>query len=339
MIEPATPAAEAVDAPADPAAHKSSSLTFAVANVHLYLQAARLVWRYFWRHGRLPNVANPGTFAERMLWRKVVDHNPQFVIFSDKLATKEFWREQCPDLPVPRVLWVGREACAIPDAILGGDVIVKANHGCAFNLRVRGGELDRRQLCRQARRWMKTEYGRKRGEWAYREVPRKLFVEEAVGDPAVDLYDIGIRACNGRFLLGSIMGRCNVPGHWAIYLDAEGNPVPGMDEPEGAPIPPLPAGLDIREPYRRAIEYARKASAGVDYARFDFLWNGRTLYGGEITCYPGAGSKNPANAWVNHVLMNGWDLKQSHFFKMPQRGWRGGYSEALLGRLRSAGQV
>lgn len=338
MVEPASPAAESLDPPAIPVEEGTPSLLFAAANAILYAKSARLVWRYFWRHGRLPNIANPGKFSERMLWRKIVDHNPQFVIFSDKLATKEFWRRHCPDLPVPRVSWVGTDASAIPDDVLRGDVFVKANHGCAFNLRVQGGVFDKRQLCRLTRKWMNKEYGHKRGEWAYRKVPRKLFVEEAVGDPAANLYDISIRACNGRFLLGSIMGRCNIPGHWAIYLDAEGNPVPGMDEPEGTPIPSLPEGLDIREPYQRAIEHTRKVSAGVDYARFDFLWNGRTLYGGEITVYPGAGSKNPANAWVNNVLMNGWDLTQSHFLKSPQHGWRHAYALAFTRHLKAAQQ-
>jgi hypothetical protein len=264
-----------------------------------------------------------------MLWRKVFDHNPQFVVFSDKLATKEYVREKCPGLAVPRTRWVGGDVDEIPVDMLKGDVFVKANHGCRYNFRIQNGAFDRAALRREAWRWMRSRWGRKHGEWAYSEVVPKLFVEDAVGFPETGMLEINVRACNGRPLLGSVAGKVNIPGHWVIYMDPEGNLTPGMDDPEGVPIAGLPEGAEVKEPYRQAVEFTKKLSVGVDYARFDFMWNGKELFAGEITVYPGAGSKNPANSFVDRVLLSGWDLMQSHFLKTQHTGWRRRYAEAL----------
>ena len=311
----------------------SSPAVLAAANAVFYATKMGLVWRYLWKIGHVPNIAHPQRYSERMLWRKIVDHNPQFVVFSDKLATKEFVQARCPELSVPRTLWIGRDADAIPEELLRGDVFVKANHGCGFNQRVRGGACDRAALRKKTQRWLRGGYGRKGGEWAYAGVKPRLFVEEAVGDVEAGMIEFNVRAGNGRAILGSVLGKCKTPDQWAIYLDPEGAPTMGMKDPDGTPIQPLPEGLRVTEPYRRAVRFAERLSVGVDYARFDFLWNGAELYGGEITVYPAAGGADPANAVLNQVMLTGWDLRQAHFLRAQHTGWRRIYADALRRRL------
>ena len=309
-------------------------LIFAVTNAVLYAKNMGLVRRYWRIIRRLPNIANPQRYSERMLWRKIVDHNPQFILFSDKLATKDFLKARCPDLPVPRTLWIGRDADAIPDELLRGDVFVKTNHGCNFNHRIRGGQCDRVALREKTGRWLNSVHGRKGGEWAYSKVEPKLFVEESVGDAEAGLIEFNVRACNGKAILGSVMGKCKTPDQWSVYLDPEGAPTAGMSDPEGSPIVPLPEGLAVMEPYRRAVQFAQKLSVGVDYVRVDFMWNGTELFGGEITVYPASGVLDPTNPSANVVIMNGWDLMQSHFLKSQHTGWMRIYADTLSRRLK-----
>jgi hypothetical protein len=267
-----------------------------------------------------------------MLWRKAVDHNPQFVIFSDKLATKEFMGRCCPDLPVPKVLWIGRDADAIPDEVLRQDVFVKANHGCDFNHRIRDGRCDRAILRDKARRWLGSVYGRGGGEWSYSQVEPKLFVEDAIGDAERDLLEFQVRASNGRVILGSVIGNSKTPAQWYVYLDAEGRPTQGVFEPSASPAAAAFEARTVAEPYRRAVAFTRRLSVGVDYARFDFLWNGKDLFGGEITVYPAGGVSDPATSEANTVVLNGWDMLPAHFLNAPQSGWRRWYAEALKRR-------
>ena len=307
---------------------------FAAANTVLYAKNARQVGRYRRKLGRWPNIANPQRYSERMLWRKLLDHDPQFVVFSDKLATKEFIKSRCPDLPLPQTLWVGDDVDAIPPELLRGEVYVKANHGCNFNYRVRGGQCDRTVLREKTGRWLASVYGKKAGEWSYCKVKPKLFVEEAVGDVDAGLLDFHVRAGNGAAILGSVMGQCKTPSQWYTYLDPDGNPTMAVRDPEGSPLVPSPRALAVIEPYRRAVRYARQLSVGVDYARFDFMWNGQELFGGEITVYPAAGLSDPANSLTRDAMLGGWNLMQSHFLKSPHTGWTRLYADALKRRLQ-----
>ena len=309
-------------------------LIFTVANAVFTRSNKGLVDAYQQIHGRRPDIANPLRYTERMLWRKIVDHNPQFVLFTDKLATKEYVRRLCPELAVPRTLWVGRDADAIPADLLRGDVYVKASHGCDFNQRIRSGQWDRAALKKLADQWLLSIYGQESGQWAYSQVEPKLFVEEAIGDVEAGMLEFNVRVCNGRAIMGSVLGLCKTPNQWAAYFDPEGNPIPGMSDPEGGPISRLPAGVEVLEPYLRAVQFARQLGTGVDYVRCDFMWNGRELFGGEITIYPAGGLFEPANASANSVTLNGWDLLQSNFLKIPQTGWNRIYAGALKRKLR-----
>jgi hypothetical protein len=309
------------------------NIIFAVAEAVLYRQNKRLVKCHRSVSGLDPNLANPQRFSDRMLWRKIVDHNPMFVVFADKLAAKEFISLVCPDLPLPKTLWVGKASDEIPDAVLKGDVYVKANHGCDFNFRIRNGQGDRKALREKTQKWLATTYGQDAGEWSYSRVKPALFVEEAIGDAEADLIDIQVRASNGREMIGSIMGKNKTSNWWANYLDGDGNPAPAADAPDDAPLKVSPLGDRILEPYRQAIEYARRLSQRIDYARFDFMWNGRELYGGEITVYPAGGFKESANSATRKIMLDGWDLSCSHFLTAPQTGWKKIYAGALRRRF------
>lgn len=308
---------------------------FAVANAYFRVANRRLIRTYRRFNGRTPNIAFPERYSERMLWRKIVDRNPAFVIFSDKIAGKEFSQRVCPDLPVPKTLWVGTKAADIPDELLRRDVFIKANHGCNFNFRSRTFPSDRAELNRMADAWLRTSYGHggAGGQWTYDRVERKLLVEETIGSDCADLMEFNIRASNGRALLGSVMGKVKTPEQWYYYLDPQGRPTWGMDAPEGSDIKPLPPELNLAEPYAQAVRFAERLSVGIDYARYDFMWDGRTLYGGEITVFPSAGADDPLHSYVIKTLREGWDLRQAHFIKTPQRGWKKIYASALKRKL------
>lgn len=308
-------------------------LILALSNATLYAANPVPVWRYHRRFRRLPNVSNPQRYSERMLWRKIVDHNPKFVVFSDKLATKGYCQRICPDLPVPRTLWSGTDADAIPEEILRGDVFVKANHGYDFNYRVRGGRVDRAALKEQADRWLRSVHGLSTGEWAYSRVEPTLFVEESIGDAEGDLIEFNVRASDGRPILGSVIGHNKTPAQWVVYLDLDGNPTAGATDRAGTPAPPLPDNVDVRRPYQLALRYTERLSVGVDYARFDFMWNGTDLYGGEITVYPSAGYQEITEPSIHSAIMTGWDLRTSHFLTTPHTGIRRVYADALRRRL------
>jgi len=315
--------------------NSADRLIFALTNIWLYARHGRLMWKAYRRHGWWPNVARPERISERMWWRKFVDRSPLHVTFADKLATKEYIRARCPDLAIPRTLWVGTDADEIPDAVLRGDVYVKTNNGCSFNYRIRGGVVDRDHLKNTTDMWMKYRFGKEHGEWAYWPIIPKLFVEESIGDAAIDLLDLQVRAGRGHCLPGVVLGHAKTPHKWAVNVDEEGRALPG----DAAAVVGFRTqsidGLSVEAPYRVACAYTRRLSEGVDYARFDFFWNGTTLYAGEITVYPGGGVGEVTNPNLLAQLKAGWRLERSWFLTAPQRWPARIYANALR-RWRSA---
>src|SRR5687768_977285 len=173
---------------------------FFLTNAYVYARNFRVLRKTRNEAGVWPDVARPRRYIDRILWRKLIDHSEQVVTFCDKLAAKRYVRERCPDLPVAEVLWVGEDAREIPDHLLSGEreVYVKCNHGCEFNLRVgRDHRVDRATIEARVSAWITNDYGKRWGQWGYRVVPRRIFVEEAVGDVERGLLDISIRASDG----------------------------------------------------------------------------------------------------------------------------------------------
>ena len=299
---------------------------FALWRAAALAQHPRLHWKFLRRMGRLPDVAVPRDYTDRMLWRKLFDRNPLFITFADKLATKEWIRARCPDLPVPATLWRGTDPAAIPAALLRPGVIVKANHGSNFNLPIRDAVPPHADVVATARRWLATTWGRHRGEWHYARVRREVFIEELVGGDG-PLADIQIRAGGGRAGLCSVTFDTKTPRQTVRYMDTGGNTLTDSlhdvtAAPDALPTPPRLAD---------AVAAARLLSREVDFARFDFLADARGLWAGEITLFPAAGH-GVLEGDLRALVLGVWDLRNSWFLRegtARQGGVARRYAEAL----------
>src|SRR5262245_56560898 len=260
--------------------------------------------------GYAPDPAVPRTYNEKVLWRKVVDHNPRFAMFADKLAAKEYARERCPDLAIPWTLWAGESARAIPDSALAGDVVVKTNHGFNFNVFIENSRCDRAELERTVARWLRTVHGRTDGEWAYGRIRPRVFVEERLplgaGGAATDLK---VHACDGEIVHGWAVNKLS--GR-AVTLSAAGDPIaPALTYASGERA--LAADERLRERFAEARRFAAALSRGIDYARCDFLVTAGRLYFGELTLYPAAGYDQWSDPAIALRLARCWDLRKSAF--------------------------
>lgn len=300
----------------------------AVGLAHL-LRHPRLARRVWSQIGHRPRLGAPQEYLELLLWRKVVDRNPRFVTYCDKLLAKDVIVRRCPDLAVPPTLWVGDDLADAPVDVLAGDVWVKANHGFGWNVPLRPGEPhDLEALRARTAGWLRARHGREHHEWAYRHVRPRLFVEASVGDPDGDeLVELEVRAGGGAVVHGSVVGHNKRPGEWRVFLDAEGGP---LTADEAAGVEGLAPG--VLDAYRRAVAHSEVLSIDVDYARFDFFVVGGALFGGEITVYP-AGGTDDLPPHRGRQIADAWDLRRSHAVAGPQTGWRRVYAGALRRRL------
>ena len=322
----------------------SQRLVLRVAQLLAWLVHGRSLLRFRRRVGYWPNAARPRRYNEMMLWRKLFDHNPRFIVFSDKLATRALQARLCPDLALPELLWVGEDAARIPPAALLRPAVIKASHGCDYNHFRRRGAGDRALKPRQVRRlnaWLRRTYGRPQGEWAYRFVAPKLFVEALVTpDPGDELLDLSVHVVGGAPLFLEAIVRNKTAAQRKGYFHCDGTRWPELEprRREADRKPALPADFTLPACRAEALVHAARLGAGVDYARVDFLVASGRLHGGEIAVYPGSGlTRHSEFAAYNDLLASRWDLTTSWFLTTPQPGLRGVYARALAALLRRDG--
>jgi hypothetical protein len=288
--------------------------------------------------GRLPHLGLPRTADDKFLWRKLFDHDPLFTILCDKVAVKTWAREACPDLDTAPLLWAGPDPADIPEAVLAGDVIVKANHGCGTNLILRGGHRDRAALIAQARAWLATDHGKRRREWGYADIPRQILVEPLMAPASDPVQDLKYYCFGDRILrMIQIVGRSEGSMSARIYEPDAAGSLQVTDIP--AEVTPLLYHGGLPGTATRAEDLARRIGAGLDHVRVDFLTNGKALWLGEMTLYNLAGRLTRGGSDPGHPANLAWDLRRTHFLRNPPRtGWRARYAAALLRELnRQAG--
>ena len=304
-------------------------LVLRLVRIWCYLRHPRLIKRFHGRLRRFPDPALPADVHEKYLWRKIFDHNPLFTRVSDKLLAKEYAEEQCPDLRVPRTLWVGDDPARLPASLLLGDAVVKATHGSAWNLFIRGGEVDREELERRARGWLTRRYGRRDGEWAYRGVTPRLFVEEMLvpaRGPKPDEYKCYVASGRVSYVYSRQYGQG--PGLTEVVLDREGRAYATMVDHRTVTTP-----IATPAPYGRIISLAEKLGAPFDDIRCDLYDVDGEIYFSELTVYSLAGYALIGEESLMHLRDRLWNLDRSWFLTTPQKGWRRVYANALRARL------
>lgn len=294
------------------------SVVFSLTNAWMYLTRPLFVLRYHRKLGRWPDLATPGRLSELVQWRKLFDRNPAFVTFSDKLATKDWIAARLPTLPIPETLWVGDRPEDIPRALLAPGHVIKTNNASGQNYLPHRGELSRAEVNQQFHGWLRASAGKRwlgwldhGQEWAYWSVPSRIFVERQVSADR-PLVDISVRVLDGETLLLSCALDVKTEGKTVGYFWSDGTLV---DDPEAST---LPAGFALPPAFFEAVRTAATLGQGFDYLRVDFLTDGHTLFGGEITCYPasGFGTDDP---FIQHVYWRWLDtLHLSWALSTPQ---------------------
>lgn len=288
--------------------------------------------------GYFPSLSRPRTFNEKILWRKVFDHNPLFVTFSDKLACKAWFGSRRPDLPVARLLWSGPRPDDIPADVLRPGTLVKATRGCNRQRFISADDLvDRARLNGQLKSLLTWEHGPQHGEWAYSQVTPQLLVEERLGqrtgEPLVDLI---VFTCAGRVeLIVATVGE-KTPDEQVGLFDREGRRLANASVSRAAPGKRLAEDFLLPCDPRELARLAGLLAGELDFVRVDFMWADGQLHGCEMTAYPGA-YKRYVDPALGEALAAAWDLRRSWFLTVPQPGWRGLYAAALRRALGPPG--
>ena len=281
-----------------------------------------------WVRIRTRAFANPPTTPNEKIRHHMVFHRHQsLTLFADKVAVREFVADRVGDRHLTELFGVYDSA----DEIRGVDQVprrcaIKATHGSGATILIddetpRGGaiprprpvfpwnsntrlhpdDVDLGHLRRLLDAWLRSDYSRPKAEWAYREVPRRILVEELLGGGGEPPPDFKFWCVNGavRFFqvdrgrFGHHTRSIHLPDGTRLSAEIQ---YPAPDE---AWVPPV--NLD------EMIELASELSSGVDFIRVDLYTLPKRVVVGELTNYPegGMGRMRPAAVFTD--LLKAWN--------------------------------
>ncbi|HSO47666.1 MAG TPA: ATP-grasp fold amidoligase family protein [Rhizobiaceae bacterium] len=305
-------------------------LVFALTNAAVYVLHPRLVRKFRKKTGCFPDVAFPRTIQEKFLWRKVFDHNPLFVRLSDKLAAKGYIAAVCPELHIPEVLWRGASPADIPEVMLGCRGVLKSSHGSGQLVFLPVAPQDRSRAIADAAIWLGAAYGQRKGEWAYRDLERQIFIEELIRTPD-DGYptEYMVHVCDGKAVWVLCMRGRFGPAPVATYFNRDGAIIEEPDRSHFRVEDIAPGPL-----FSEAIRLAERLAARIDYARCDFYELAGMLHAGEITVYTASGFPGVKNSAILEPWAAYWNLQRSWFLSARQTGWWRIYAHCLANALK-----
>jgi len=116
------------------------------------------------------NINNPQSFNEKTIWKKIYDRNPLLPITADKVQVRSYIKEvlgekQAKEILIP-LLYVTNQPETIPFDKLPPAFIIKPNHASGLKIIVENGHINKKEIIKTCRRWLKIPYGLEKLEWA-----------------------------------------------------------------------------------------------------------------------------------------------------------------------------
>ena len=265
--------------------------------------------QYLSNHHRFPNLRNPQTLNEKVMWLKLYDHKAIYTTMVDKYAAKAYISKRVGDEYVVPTLGVWNNVEEIDFGSLPQQFVLKWNHDSggivickdkeSFDIEFAKKRLDKRKDNNGY--W----YGR---EWPYKNVPHKIIAEEYLGE---NLQDYRFYCYNGvpKYIYTYTNesfedGSKPEPTHCDIY-DCNWTPMAFRQKSPPRGNVERPLGLE------KMLDCAKRLSMDAPLLRVDFYQIGERVYVGELTFFPGSG--------LTKFIPEEWDSILGSWLILPEK--------------------
>ena len=236
--------------------------------------------------GRRLDLEHPQTMDEKLQWLKLNQRDKKYTAMVDKLAVKDIVSRQLGEQYVARVLAVWNDVSDIDISGLPDRFVLKTTHSggnTGVVICKDKSKFDLQEAKYRLSRSMRFDIFPRYREWPYKDVPRKIFAEEYLGD---NLTDYKFYCFDGD--ADSVLGCVGRQEHQIRYyfFDKEWKLCPYNSYA-------MEAGPDFTLPKPPCIdqlfEMASSLSKGFPFLRVDFYDIDGRVYFGEYTFYPASG--------------------------------------------------
>jgi TupA-like ATPgrasp len=263
---------------------------------------ATIVRDHYYSHGNIRLFVFPRTFNELIQYNKIFKRNDLITITSDKWRVRQYVKEKIGERYLVPLRTVVENPQSIDFNSLPDSFVVKANHGSGLNLFIAEKKAaDPAKIHETLAAWLKIDFAAYHGEWAYRNIKRRILVEEMLVQDGENPNDYKFFVFNGRVRMIQLsQGRQTASYRKNLYDEQWRQLAVEYGAPCSAEPRQPPAQL------RQMIELAEILGRDFDFARIDlYLVEGKIFFG-EVTHYPNAGLARFRPREFDRVLGDVW---------------------------------
>jgi hypothetical protein len=291
------------------------------AERHLDIYLSRRVFRRV--HGEEPNLARPVSFSEKVTARKLFDRREIFSTLADKLLARDFAAGRIGRQFLPELYLVCDSFEEIDFDRLPDKFVIKPNHGSHWVAIVEDKKtFDKVAARRRFRRWMKTNYYTSSREFFYKNIDRKIMVEEFLQeDLGAPVIDYKFCVFDGVPKLFFVTKRQSVAGpRAACYFTRDYQQIPmqvtfANSARQAADVIASDGGswrsaeaLAFPPNMEQLFDIASKLGRGFDFIRVDLYNPGGRILFGEMTSLPNGGVLRFEPPIYDRVWGQHWNL-------------------------------
>jgi len=266
-------------------------------------------------NGIFPDIKNPKTLNEKIIWLKLNDRTALHTQCADKYAVRDYVSEKIGDqYLVPLLYHTANPKEIVPDKLPDIPFIIKTNHdsGSVFIVHDKL-KIDWQDLQKKLKKRLKHNYYWRSKEWQYKNIKPRIVVEKLLMDEAGNIpFDYKLHCINGKVNMIQVdMGRGSQnhcrnwyspkwerePYKWTVAL---GN---GRFTD--------PSDKEVAKPnnLEKMIELSESLAAPFCYVRVDWYDVNDKLFFGELTFHHDGGNRP--------IEPKEWDLLLGKKLKLP----------------------
>ncbi len=226
------------------------------------------------------NLEHPKTYTEKVQWLKLNDMDELKTKLADKYLVRDYVKDKIGEKYLVKLLGVWDNFDEIDFDKLPDKFVLKANHGCAFNIIVRDKKnFDKEDARKKFNKWLKTNFAYCSGlELQYKNIKPKIIAEEYLENDGSDLYDYKVWCFDGKPYYTMFLSERNKSLKMSFYdNDWKLQPFVYSHKKNDKAI-------ERPDNFNELLEAAKKLSKGFKHVRVDFYrLNDGTLKFGELT--------------------------------------------------------
>ncbi len=243
-----------------------------------------IVLNYFFIKNKIPNLAHPNTFSEKIQWIKIYGELKKYSRYVDKYEVRNYIKITIGEKYLIPLIGVWNRFEDIPFDKLPNKFVLKATHGSGYIFICKNKSLiNKKALKKMINKWLNESFYLKTREIQYKDCKPRIICEEYLDEGQEGLTDYKFFCKNGTPLMVEIItNRFTQPTLDLTDLNFHKLPI-FLAYPNSK--------RDIKKPttFSEMLSISRKLSKVFPFVRVDIYSVKNKVYFGELTFTPGNG--------------------------------------------------